>query len=735
MPRKKRQPARKTPKAAKPPPRKKTPRKPHASKQSPSSKRSAVAAKTKRPNKATAAKPTVRSTKTRSNAATTPTSNRRFQTRKPMNPSNPIKQPHAQTEGSSANIVELNIAKLRTLFPDAFTEGTTASGPRFKVDFEALKQILGAYTDDEPERYSFTWNGKARARRMAQTPSSGTLLPRQDDSVNWDKTENLFIEGDNLEVLKLLQKSYHRQVKLIYIDPPYNTGNEFIYPDKFQDNLDTYLRYTGQTTEEGLKLSANAESSGRYHTNWLNMMLPRLMVAKHLLKDDGVIFISIDDHEVSRLRYLCDEVFGEENFLATLIWQKVFSPKNTAQYFSEDHDFILAYARNKEAWTPQLLTRSEEAVARYTNPDNDPRGDWTSSDLTARNYYGDGQYEVVGKTGKTFGPGRGRYWRQSLEKFKELDADGRLWWGEDGANMPRLKRFLTEVKDGVVPQTLLLHTAVGNTQEAKKELLAFAEFSETENVLNSVKPTRLLRHLLKIGTAPAAGDIVLDFFAGSGPMGHSVLAQNADDGGNRRFILVQLPEPLPKPEAKVKTIADIATSRLRNVAKSLESANEQAARDNSERLISDGPTATVQDLGFRLFKLSSSNIKPWDADFDTLEQAIYESAENIKSDRSEQDVLYELLLKYGLNLCVPIEERTIAGKTVFSVGAGALMVCLDKKITLDVVEGIAKLKDELKPEVMRVVFRDSGFKDDVVKTNAVQILKQVGLSDEHIRSI
>ena len=532
-----------------------------------------------------------------------------------------------------------------------------------------------------------------------------------------------------MKCLKLMQKSYHKKIKMIYIDPPYNTGNEFIYPDKFADNLQTYLRYTGQLDSGGRQFSVNAELGGRYHTNWLNMMYPRLKLARNLLRDDGAIFISIDDHEKPRLRLICDEIFGEENFIATAIWQKVFSPKNTAAYFSEDHDYIVVYAKRKEAWSPQLIPRSQEAIARYTNPDKDPRGEWTSSDLTARNFYGEGQYEVIGPTGKRFGPGKGRYWRQNYAKFKDLDADNRIWWGEDKSNMPRLKRFLSEVKDGVVPQTLLLHTVVGNTQEAKKELLEFAEFNETENVLNSVKPTRLLRHFLKIATKPDENEIILDFFAGSAPLGQAVMAQNHEDSGNRRFVLVQLPEPLPKEEPKIKTISDLAKSRLRRAAKSLKNNKKQEPSKDTQEPSITNKEVIDGDFGFKTFKLDSSNIKPWDADFENLEDALFNSVENIKPDRNEADILYELLLKYGLDLSVPIENLKVNGTTVHVIGAGALIVCIADMISLEVVEGIAALKDKLKPELTRVVFKDSGFKDDVVKTNAVQILHQAGIDD------
>lgn len=620
-------------------------------------------------------------------------------------------------QSQSADIVMENIQKLQELFPEIITEG---DGEK-KIDFNALKEVLGEYIEDKEERYSFNWHGKSRARRLTQTPSTGTLRPCKEESVDWDTTQNLFIEGDNLEVLKLLQKSYHKKVKMIYIDPPYNTGKEFIYPDNFADNLDTYLKYTGQKDSDGRKFSTNTEQSGRFHTNWLNMMLPRLKVARNLLRDDGVIFCSIDDNEVTNLRQLCDEVFGEENFIATVIWQRVYSPKNSAKYFSDDHDYIVVYAKNASLWQPTLLPRSEEANARYQNSDNDPRGPWKSSDLTARNYYSEGQYKVVGPTGKEFLPGKGRYWRQSEKKFHEMDADNQIWWGPNKDAYPAQKRFLTDVKQGMVPQTLWQYSLVGHTQEAKKELLEFVEFENTENSLNSVKPTRLLRQALKIGTTTSDEDIVLDFFAGSAPLAHAVIAQNAEDGGSRKFILVQIPEPLKIEEDKVKTIADLGKSRIRNAGKKI--LNDTKSKTNSTNL----------DIGFKLFKLDATNILPWEADFETLEDQLALSVDSVKTERTAEDVLYEILLKYGLDLTLPIEQHEIDGKTVYDVGMGALMVCLDDNISIEVVEGIGKLKEELQPEVMRVVFKDAGFADDVVKTNAVQVLKQFGIDD--VRSI
>lgn len=617
----------------------------------------------------------------------------------------------------SAGIVAENVQALEALFPEAFKEGG--------IDFDVLKQLLGAAIDEKDEKYGLNWHGKRKARQIALTPSTGTLLPCQNKSVDWDSTKNLMIEGDNLEVLKLLQKSYAGKVKLIYIDPPYNTGNDFIYPDNFTDNISNYLEMTGQIGVDGLKTTSNTDSSGRFHTDWLNMMLPRLKLAHSLLSADGAIFISIDDVEYSSLKKLCDEIFGEENFLATIIWQKVFSPKNTAAYFSEDHDYILCFCKNKEYWSPQLLPRSEANIALYKNPDNDARGPWLSGALQARNYYSKGVYSVTSPSGKQFQNPKGTYWRFSKENFDALDKDSRIWWGENGDNVPRLKRFLSEVKDGVVPQTLWKYETVGHTQEAKEELLKYVDFENSENVLNSVKPSRLIQQIVKIGTRKASDDIVVDFFAGSGPTAQAVLAQNLLDGGSRRYILVQIPEVLPKPEPTIKSISDLTASRLRKAGEEL-----KLAAQTTEREEFDG--------GFRYFRLSESNINAWKPDLSDLEGTLLANAEHLVSGRTEQDVLYELLLKLGLDLCVPIEKKDIAGKAVHSVGGGALIVCLADGLNKDTVEilanGIVAWRKELAPAVdTRVVFKDSGFADDVAKANMAAILNQNGILD--VRSL
>ncbi|MDE0529074.1 MAG: site-specific DNA-methyltransferase [Truepera sp.] len=619
-------------------------------------------------------------------------------------------------ETRSEDVVAENIEHLKTLFPEAFTEG--------KIDFEVLKQLLGGEVEEREEKYGLNWHGKRQARQLALTPSTGTLRPCPEESVDWDTTQNLMIEGDNLEVLKLLQKSYAGKVKLIYIDPPYNTGKDFIYPDDYRDSIKNYLELTGQIDGENRKLSSNTEASGRFHTDWLNMMYPRLKLARNLLRDDGAIFVSIADHEVHNLRLAMDEVFGGENFVATVIWQKVFSPKNTARHFSEDHDYIVVYARDADAWDRKLLPRTEAMEARYSNPDNDPRGDWTSGDVSARNFYGEGTYAITCPSGRVIdGPPPGTYWRVSKERFDELDKDGRIWWGEDGNNTPRLKRFLNEVQTGRVPQTLWPYDEVGHTQEAKKELLALMRSPTSDTVFDTPKPTRLVRRMLQIATSPSENDIVLDFFAGTGSTMDAVFRQNAEDQGNRRCILVQLPEPLTQDaDSGPATIADLAKDRVRQAGEMV----------NSSSLMFS------VDVGFRVFKLDTSNIHAWEPDCGDLDGTLLESVDHIKPDRTEKDILYELLLKLGLDLYVPIEDRTIAGKSVHSVGAGTLITCLDGNIVREEVEllalGIAEWHADIAPTGdSTVVFRDSAFEDDVAKTNLAAILQQYGL--KNVRSL
>lgn len=629
-----------------------------------------------------------------------------------------------QLNGDSLDIANQRRKELELLFPGIVTETLNDAGELVAtVDFERLKAELGEFSeiyDNRRERYGMEWPGKRDSLRIIQEPSRATLTPCREESVDFDTTENLFIEGDNLEVLKLLQKSYYGQIKMIYIDPPYNTGKEFIYPDNFSESLDTYLEYAGLKDSEGRTWSSNTANEGRFHSKWLNMMYPRLYLARNLLREDGAIFISIDDNEVENLRRLCDEIFGEENFIATLIWQRVYSPKNSAKYFSEDHDYILVYSRNSEVWRPELLPRSEEANDRYQNTDDDPRGPWKPSDLTARNYYGEGQYEITGPTGKTFLPGKGRYWRQSQKNFIAMDKDNQIWWGPNKDAFPSQKRFLSEVKQGIVPQTLLGYKLVGHTQEAKKELLEYVDFENTENVLNSVKPTRLLRHLIKIGTNPENGDIVLDFFSGSAPTGHSVLTQNQEDSGNRKFILVQLPEPLKTEEDSAKYISDLGKSRIRNVA--------QKIRDQIDH-------KDAVDLGFKVIKLNQSHFKHWqapskDVSDDALLQQMELNVDPINPDASQEDVLYELLIKAGVKPTEKIETITLADHDVFAVGEGALLVYLGDNVDQPLIDAV------LKASPSQFICLDRAFhSNDQLKTNAAKTFEAFNQGKEHLDRI
>ena len=607
----------------------------------------------------------------------------------------------------SPNLTQENIARIREMFPGCVTEARDDSGKlKLAVDFDQLRQELSDSIVEGPqERYHLNWPGKREALLTANAPIAKTLRPYREESVDFDTTKNLFIEGDNLEALKLLQETYLGKIKMIYIDPPYNTGRDFIYDDDFSEHAADYLQRSNQTDETGVRLVANTEANGRFHSDWLTMIYARLRLARNLLKEDGVIFISIDDNEVDNLRKVCSEVFGEQNFVAQIIWQKVYSPKNTAYWFSEDHDYILVYARSKSSWRPNLLPRTPEMEARYKNPDNDPRGPWKPADLSARNRYDAGIYPITCPSGRVIdGPPRGMYWRFSEPKFRELDSDNRIWWGEDGNNVPAIKRFLSEVSSGRTPQTLWFYKDVGHTQDAKKTLLKYVQFQHTENVLNSVKPVELLQRVLQLTGNPKDGDIILDFFSGSATTAHAVLKQNAEDGGNRRFIGIQISEPLPKPEPHMASLFEMGLKRVRNFSSEL---REQSDTDKI-------------DLGFRVLKVDSSNMAEVYYIPDAVEQDLLSGlTDNIKTDRTTEDLLFQVLLDWGVDLSLPITSETIDNREVFFVDGEALVACFvkDGQITEDFCKKLA----ERQP--LRVVFRDSGFKDDSVKINVEQIFK------------
>ena len=609
-----------------------------------------------------------------------------------------------------------NVEKIAALFPNCVTEATDENGKLTRaIDFDQLRQELsGTIVEGPRERYHLDWPGKREAILAANAPIAKTLRPCREESFDFDTTKNLFIEGDNLDALKLLQETYLGKVKLIYIDPPYNTGNDFVYRDAFAQESETYFRNSNQIDEAGNRLIANTEANGRFHSDWLSMMYPRLRLAKNLLAEDGAIFVSIADQEVHNLRFLMDEVFGAENFIATIIWHKMDGPKNSAMHFSEDHDYVIVYAREAEIWRPNGLPRTDEMVARYKNPDNDPRGPWLLSDLAARNYYSLGRYAITTKTGRIIeGPPAGSYWRVNRTKFDELDLDNRIWWGESGDNRPGIKRFLSEVREGVVPQTYWSWKDVGSTRNAKQELSAIMEAGAGEDLFITPKPTKLLRRIIEIATRPDSKDIVLDFFAGSSTTGHALLAANAEDTGNRRSILVQYPEPTDS--VGYSTIAELGRRRLRRAADKVRTGNPL----NTQNL----------DTGFRAMKVDTSNMRDVYYAPDAVAQGdLLAQVDNIKPDRKPEDLLFQVLVDWGIDLALPIATESIAGNKVFFVDTNALAACFDAGLTDDMVKEIAKRKP------LRAVFRDASYGTDSVKINVGQIFKLLS-PDTEVRSI
>jgi adenine-specific DNA-methyltransferase len=620
----------------------------------------------------------------------------------------PIEKIEAGTPASqSADLVADNIAQLRALFPELVTEGK--GGPAINVD--VLKALVGdATVTDADEKYGLNWHGKRAARQLALTPSTGTLRPCPEDSVDWDTTQNLMIEGDNLEVLKLLQKSYAGKVKLIYIDPPYNTGKDFVYPDNFHDSIQNYMELTGQV-EGGRKISSNTEASGRFHTDWLNMMHPRIRLARSLLADDGVLCVSIDDCEVDNLRLVCSEIFGGENFLGTFVWQKRVSPDNDEKHITATHDYVACFMKNKQAHRVKGFSRTAEQDDRYLNLDNDHRGPWTSSDLTRREYREHDFYEITLPSGRKVTPAAGRSWSVPPERFKELVRDNRIWFGPNGDSMPRTKRFLSDVADRVVPVTWLPRELSGDNQGGKRHLKGL--FPELMDIFETPKPVELIRTLVQMFCE--SDDLVLDFFAGTGTTGEAVLQLNSMESSQRRFVLVQLPERSDR--MGFRTIAELTKERLRRCAK---------------RIKEEAPIVEA-DVGFRAFRLDTSNITAWAPKREDLAQSLFDHLAHVMSDRSDDDVLYELLLKLGLDLCVPIEIRTIAGKSVKSIGGGVLLACLDEQITVADAEPLALgivawVREQQTAGEVTCVFRDSAFENDVAKTNLAAILEQHGIA-------
>lgn len=622
-------------------------------------------------------------------------------------------------ELQSMNITADNITKLKSLFPEAFNEDS--------VDFEVLKQLLGENVDEKEERYGLNWHGKRQARQLALTPSRGTLRPCKDESVDWDNTKNLMIEGDNLEVLKLLQKSYAGKVKLIYIDPPYNTGKDFVYPDNFQDNMKNYLEITGQT-EDGARLSTNTETSGRYHTDWLNMMYPRIKLARNLLKEDGFIFLSIDDNEVNNLKLMCDDIFGQENFVANVIWQKKYSTKADSKNFSESHDYILCYKKSDQSKILGL-PRSKQQESTYKNLDNDPRGVWASDNLLRTEVRDYAVFGITSPSGMEHYPPAGSSWRFNKDKIEELISDNRIWFGEDGNNKPRLKRFRSEVRDTIPPQTLWGFEHVGHTDEGTKQLAEL--FDSTRSPFPNPKPVRLLQRIIQIATKE--NDIIMDFFAGSGTTGQAVYELNETDKQDRKFILVQLPETLSK--SNKEDLSAIYFCEELDKPLYLSELTKERLRRAGNKVKAINPDWNG-DTGFRVFKLDTSNIRPWEATAETLSEQLDAYVSPILEGRSEEDLLTELMLKRGIDLNVNIETRQFDELTVSCVDGGKLFTCFTRQIPASSVEaltkGIIDWHKSLKAGKDTVCyFLDDAFENNIAKTNLCAILEQHGLTNLH----
>ena len=627
------------------------------------------------------------------------------------------------------DIVDVNVGKIGKLFPNCLTERIGENGRlEHAIDFDKLRLELSKdIVEGAQERYQFTWPGKREAIRIANTPSNMTLRPDRESSVDFDNTGNLYIEGDNLEVLKLLREDYLGKVKMIYIDPPYNTGNDFVYEDDFSQTAGEFRDKSGMFDEDGNMIlqnyEVNSESNGRFHTDWLNMIYPRLKVAKDLLTEDGVIFISIDDNEVENLRKVCDEVFGERNFIAQLIWERAYSPKNDARFISNSHDYVIMFAKNIDNFVIGRLERTDEANARYQNPDNDPRGVWKPSDLSVKTYNAECDYPITTPTGRIIEPPAGRCWSLSKKAFFERLQDNRIWFGNDGNSVPCIKRFLTELKfDGMAPTSILFYKEVGHSQEGAKEVVSL--FGD-KGVFDGPKPVRLLQRLITLANLKD-DSIVLDFFSGSATTAHALMKTNFEKGTDRKFILVQLPEAVSdkKKGQGYSTICEIGKERIRRAGKKIQEELEAKKADNG--LFDKESEPTRLDVGFRVLKLDTSNMQdvyytPEDSSAATLFD------DNVKPDRTPEDLLFQVMLECNLPLSAKIERKTIAGKEVFSVNDDYLIACFDEEVNETVITDVAKRKP------LYFIMRDSSLSSDQVADNFEQIFN--AYSKDTIRRI
>ena len=608
--------------------------------------------------------------------------------------------------------VARNIELIGNLFPNAVTEVIRDGKVERAIDFDVLRQELSdCIVEGREERYQFTWPDKKKAMLAANAPITATLRPVVADSVGRDGTpgsfdsENLYIEGDNLEVLKLLQETYLGKVKMIYIDPPYNTGNDFVYEDDFAQNTGEYMENSGQYDEAGNRMVTNTESNGRFHTDWLNMIYPRLKLAKDLLAEDGVIFISIDDNEQENLKKCCDEVFGAQNFVAQLIWERAYAPKNDARFISNSHDYVLMYTKDITQFVIGRLPRTEEANARYQNPDNDPRGVWKPSDLSVKTYNAACDYPITAPSGRVIEPPAGRCWSLSKNAFLERLQDNRIYFGADGNSVPCMKRFLTELKyDGMAPTSIMFYKDVGHSQEGAKEVTALMD----AGVFDGPKPVRLLIRLLTLANL-ADDSLVLDFFSGSATTAHALMKYNVEKGKHCKFIVAQVPETTDETgtafKAGYKNICEIGKERIRRAGRKIK---EDA-----------GLTApTDLDIGFRCLRLDESNMQQVYYTPDAVtQQDLFSMVDNVKPDRTPEDLLFQVMLDLGVLLSSPIEVTEIAGKKVFNVADGFLLACFDHDVTDETVKAIAQMKPYY------AVFRDSSMASDSVATNFDQIFE------------
>ena len=607
----------------------------------------------------------------------------------------------------SVDMTEKNIEKIESLFPNCITESRDENGKLKKaINFEILKQMLSKEIIDGDEAYEFTWVGKKATIVEANKPIRKTLRPCIEESVDWNNTENLYIEGDNLEILKLLQESYLEKIKMIYIDPPYNTGHDFVYPDSFTMNSDEYNEGTSYFNEKGhINYNRTNESSRpRYHSDWCSLIYSRLLLSRNLLSDNGVIFISIDENEVHNMRKMCDEVFGEANFVSQLGWQKVYSPKNQARFFSNDYEFVLCYCKDINKFKLGELPRTQKMNARYKNPDNDPRGDWKPGDCVGTGERKNGYYNITGPTGKVFNVPKGKHWVYAPDTMKRLIEENKIWWGKDGNSFPSVKQFLSDV-GGRKASSLLLYEDYGHTDMAKKDLIKlFSDFTKVP--FDTPKPIKLIKMLVMLGTNE--DDIILDFFAGSSTTAHSVFELNFEKNSHRKFILVQLPEPLlNNDEANKKgllTISDIAKERIRRAGIKVKNENSLLASN--------------MDVGFRVFKLDDTNMSDVFYSPNDYSQGLLSMCEsNVKVDRSNIDFLFGCLLDWGLPLSLPYISENIDGYTVHNYNKGDLMACFDENISDLVIKYIAKNNP------LRAIFRDSSFSNSSSKINVIEIFK------------